>query len=122
MFLKFLSLQNFRNHDNLQLQFDSELVFLIGGNGEGKTNILEAIGIFSNLKSFRESSYDDIIGWGKEFFFIKSDFITGEESNVIEIGYEKVSQSKKRIKLNGEVIKKKVDIVGKLKSIIFSPA
>lgn len=51
-----ISLENFRNYDQLRLNFESQLVILVGPNGSGKTNILEALSLLSSGSSFRTTS------------------------------------------------------------------
>ena len=56
-----INLENFRNLDSLSLEFGSDRIFFLGANGQGKTNLLEAIGICSNLRSFRGSSPESMV-------------------------------------------------------------
>lgn len=123
MFLQSIKLQNFRNHIDTSLDFNSRLVFLIGNNGEGKTNILEAIHYLSVFKSFRNSSDDEILNWSGSYFHIKG-VLNKNSSNkiVLECGYQKEGNTKKKkIKLNDAVIIKKPDVIGEFKCITFSP-
>lgn len=121
MFVKALKIKNFRNHGETRLDFKSRLVFFIGDNGEGKTNIIEAIHLFSTLKSFRDNPDDEMLGWEKDYYFLKLDFAADETDKSIEIGYSRAENLKKKIKLNNEVIHKKADIIGELKCVVFSP-
>ncbi|MCB1189463.1 MAG: DNA replication/repair protein RecF [Leptospiraceae bacterium] len=122
MILNHLVLKNFRNHSETDLYFDSKLVFFVGDNGEGKTNIIEAIGMFSTLKSFRECSDNDILQWGQPYYYMKSEFSSSMGEKVMEIGYQKEEGIKKKLKLNGNQITKRTDLVGELKCVIFSPS
>ena len=53
-----LNLEDFRNVDNASLTFSGDRVFFLGPNGQGKTNLLEAIGLAGTLRSFRKSGMD----------------------------------------------------------------
>jgi DNA replication and repair protein RecF len=53
MYVQELTVKNFRNYGNLHISFAPEINFIIGNNGVGKTNILEAISVASNIKTFR---------------------------------------------------------------------
>ena len=64
-----LKLRQFRNHNNLELDFYDPLVVITGQNAIGKTNILEAIYVSSLTKSFRVSDYK-LVSRGKDFFTI----------------------------------------------------
>ena len=121
MFLNKLKLQNFRSHGEVLLNFKSKLVFFIGENGAGKTNIIEAINQFATLKSFRDNSDEELVNWNSNFYYIKSDLVSEGIDKTIEIGYSKADSQKRKVKLNSEVIQKKQDIIGELKAVVFSP-
>lgn len=65
MVLKFLFLQNFRNHKKLEFSFSENMNLVVGPNGIGKTNLLEAIFLLSTGKSFRADKDDQMIGLGE---------------------------------------------------------
>ena len=58
--LRQLRLRKFRSHENLELKFDSNFIFFSGPNGIGKTNILEAISLFSPGRGLRFASIDEL--------------------------------------------------------------
>lgn len=66
-------LQNFRNFEEKNFSFDASDIVFTGKNGVGKSNILEAVGFLSTLRSFRRSSVRDMINIGKESFFLSAD-------------------------------------------------
>ena len=72
MFLKKLELLNFRNYDNLCLDFSENKTLFIGKNAQGKTNILEAIYYLSNLKSKRASKDSELVFWDESVSKIKA--------------------------------------------------
>jgi DNA replication and repair protein RecF len=121
LFLTKLKLQNFRSHAEVQLNFKAKLVFFIGENGAGKTNVIEAINQFATLKSFRDNSDEELVNWNSNFYYIKGDLVSEEMKKTIEIGYSKADSLKRKVKLNGEIIQKKQDIIGELKAVVFSP-
>ncbi len=121
MYLRRIALQNFRNHEQTTLDFKSRLIFFIGNNGEGKTNLLESISLLSYLKSFRESDENQLLKWDSPFTFVRAEFEAGGEDFVFEYGIEKGQFKRKKIKINGEVIKKVSDSVGYFRSVILSP-
>ncbi|MCP4131384.1 MAG: DNA replication/repair protein RecF [bacterium] len=121
MHIKELSIKNFRNYEALDLEFSPGINFIIGENGTGKTNILEAISIASNIKSFRNIGDSEIIKWGNDSFYCST---TTEESEYrkFEIGctYQD-SKIKKKIKIDGKEIKRASKYFGKFLTVIFSP-
>jgi len=64
MKLKELRLRNFRNWESVNFQPGDRLNFIYGNNGQGKTSLIEAIGILSSLRSFRSGKLDDWIRHG----------------------------------------------------------
>ncbi len=122
MYLKRISLTNFRNHSETNLAFKSRLIFFIGNNGEGKTNVLESISLLSYLKSFRESDENQLLMWDSPFTFVKAEFEAGNEDYLFEFGIQNGPISKrKKIKINGKLVKRISDSVGFFRSVILSP-
>ena len=64
MKLNFIRLQNFRNIEFAEVKFDSNSIWIYGNNAQGKTNLLEAIGMLNALRSFRTSATDILIRQG----------------------------------------------------------
>ncbi len=102
---------------------DSRLVFIVGRNAAGKTNILEAISILSNGKSFRGAQDRDIVQFGRTDYFLSSTFKRFDKSFKIELGCD-VSQGsgRKKIKLNGKLVPGRSGLIGNLITVIFSPS
>ena len=66
MYIRSLKLTNFRSYENLNIEFTKGINFFTGFNGEGKTNVLEAISLLSLGKSFVTSEEKDAIKIRKE--------------------------------------------------------
>ena len=80
-----LELKNYRNIESISL-FPCEGVNIIyGENAQGKTNILEAIFLFTGLKSFRSSKDSELVAFGKGFSQIKAEFETASRAQTAEI-------------------------------------
>ena len=121
MILKNLKLINFRNYDNLEINFSPGINFITGDNGSGKTNILEAISIISNLKSFRNISDNNIIRWNNSSYYCAGE-ISDSEYLKFEVGFtNQDNKSKKKIKIDSNEIKKISDYYGKLITVNFIP-
>ncbi|TGM08835.1 DNA replication/repair protein RecF [Leptospira barantonii] len=121
MFLKQLTLQNFRSHEELSLDFDSRLIFFVGDNGEGKTNLLEAICMLSWLKSFRESEDSNLIRWGSANYFLRGRIKENQKESVLEIGFTAKPTVKRKLKFNQEEVKKRTDLIGKFITVLLTP-
>jgi len=124
MKLNTLSLQNFRNHLGISIKTDSNLIYIYGSNGMGKTNILEAIFLLSTTKSLRSEYDKDLINHNKTFLRVKGNISNEEESKDLEITIEKRNEtqntSNKKTLVNS--INKSMSLfAGNLKSVIFTP-
>ena len=118
MYLDSLQLVNFRNYDNLYLKFNKNVNLIIGKNGQGKTNIVEAIYMLSFGKSFRTSKDKEIIKFEKENLYAGGSFSKEYTKGMIEIG---LSKNKKGIKVNKIPIQKIYELLGNINVVIFSP-
>lgn len=93
-----LGLKNYRNCENIELNFKSRKTLIIGKNAQGKTNILESVYFLSDLKSPRTSTTSDLIQIGKNGFEINA---TIEKNNTdIELDYCCNQDKKREIKVN----------------------
>lgn len=121
--LKHLELSNFRNYDKFSLDF-AKTTILVGPNGIGKTNILEAIYMITLGRSWRARRDSEVIRWGQDIARIVANF-TGENENeslefIIQRTPSKEYPHQKIIKIN-EVPKKLTDLLGWKMMVLFSP-
>ncbi|HKC15010.1 MAG TPA: DNA replication and repair protein RecF [Patescibacteria group bacterium] len=120
MFLKSISLQNFRSYDKKEFDFDKRTI-IIGPNTAGKTNIMEAISLLANGKSFKTDKDTQMLKFATEVGRVKG-LIGTTTLEVVLTGGEvegKKTQTKKYL-VNG-VPKRRLDFVGNLQAVIFSP-
>ncbi|MBT3865233.1 DNA replication/repair protein RecF [Candidatus Peregrinibacteria bacterium] len=119
-----LQLQNFRNYDKYNLEFDesNNIFILLGENGKGKTNILESIFMLSTGKTFRNVDQDSMIKWGFDFFTTKGEIQENpdDETTEIEVSYSNYPRKQKIFKIN-EVSKKHYEYLGNFITVIFHP-
>ncbi|MEG2983950.1 MAG: DNA replication/repair protein RecF [Peptostreptococcaceae bacterium] len=118
MRLNSLQLVNFRNYNNLHLEFDKKINLLVGKNGQGKTNIVESIYMLSFGKSFRTNKDREIIKFDSENLYVGGSFSKTHTNGLIEIG---IGKNKKGIKVNKIHIQKIQELLGNLNVVIFSP-
>ena len=85
MRLNSLQLVNFRNYNNLYLEFNKKVNLLLGKNGQGKTNIVESIYMLSFGKSFRTSRDKEIIKFDTENLYVGGSFSKEHTDGLIEI-------------------------------------
>lgn len=119
MIIKSLELQNFRNYNTLQLDFDNGTNIFYGDNAQGKTNILEAIFMTATTKSHKGSKDQDIIQFGHEEAHIRSYLFKEKITRQIDMHLRKGKT--KGIAIDSQRIKKAADLMGLLNVVFFSP-
>lgn len=114
-----INLEHFRNIEAASLNFSSRRVFFIGSNGQGKTNLLEAIGLSSNLRSFRKAGTDGLVMGGKNEsrLFFKFEDETLETAEIL-FGFK--LKGPKSLEVDGEKIKRLADYLGCFPSVCLS--
>ena len=118
-FMKITSfeLKNYRNCTDINDEFTSEKTLIIGKNGQGKTNILEALYFLSTLKSPRTSNIKEFINFNTDSFTIKADIVKAGVESSLEVRYK--ASEKKQLIVNGLKTNAK-EFRGVLKSVLFS--
>lgn len=120
MRIKRLKVENFRNLEKLDIEFSDGVNIIYGNNAQGKTNIIEAIYIFSFGKSFRANRDIELLKFDKEYFLSNIEIMKKDRELEMDFGFDKLS-NKKMIKVNGVIQKKISDIIGKLNVVVFKP-
>ncbi len=120
MILSSVHLKNFRSHKNTALSFSEKLNYIVGGNGEGKTSILESIYYLCTTKSNNAKSDGEAIRFNEKEFEIVGSFKNLTE-NSVRILYS-AFESKKYYFRNGKQINRSADIIGKFPVVLLTPA
>lgn len=120
MRIKRLKVENFRNLEKLDIEFSDGVNIIYGNNAQGKTNIIEAIYIFSFGKSFRANRDIELLKFDEEYFLSNIEIMKKDRELEMDFGFDKLS-NKKMIKVNGVIQKKVSDIIGKLNVVVFKP-
>jgi len=118
-----LRLRDFRNFPELEVAFPPEGVAIIGDNGEGKTNLVEAIYYLEIFRSFRGAPDEQLVRRGAEVFHLRGRFTDpgsgwGRE---IAVGFERRSH-RKRITVDGVQPERIGDALGGVGAVVFSPS
>jgi DNA replication and repair protein RecF len=120
LIIQALELTNFRNIEKAALTFSETFNVIRGKNAQGKTNLLEAMHLFSLGRSFRTRRNEEMIMFGREFFFArvtcKSD--TGVRFR-IEMGFERGGRISATV--NGNKLSGLGEIIGIIPTVIFTP-
>lgn len=119
LYIKNLKLKNYRNYENLDLDFSKNINIIFGDNAQGKTNILESIFLCASGKSHRTHKCFELIKIGEEKNSIVLDFIKNEKETKIEMEFDE--NERRSIKVNDIKIKKIGKLMGNMIAIFFSP-
>jgi len=119
MFAKRVKLTNFRNYESADIEFSSGVNLIYGPNGQGKTNLVEALNFFAGLDSHRVAGHTPLIKQGQSTAIISLELSHEDRDLLLE--YEINSESSNRARLNRSEVAKPKDILGYLNSVIFAP-
>lgn len=119
MWLRSLQLTGYRNYEQLSAEFPAGPVLIIGENGEGKTNLVEAIGYLSTLESHRVSGYQALIQ--KHQVSSQLSAKVSHQGRDLMVGIELNKDSPNRFFLNGSQRKKSSEILGLIRTVTFAP-
>ena len=115
-----LSLSNFRNYDNVEISFSSELNIILGLNAQGKTNLIEAIYITCLGRSFRSAGSEEILKEGANFFTISASLsIANGLQRRVAVQYQK--NGKKQISVDLKKLRSNAELIGKFPIVVMSP-
>ena len=114
-----LWLTDFRSYASADISFAPGLTALLGANGEGKTNVMEAIGYLATLSSFRGAPNDALVRSGASSAVIRAE---GErEGRQLLIEAELASTGRGRVQVNKQKLARTRDLLGALRVSVFSP-
>lgn len=121
MHLRALRLQNFRNHLDTSFEFTPGINVLLGENGQGKTNVLEAISYLCLTRSFFEAGDSLVVRFGEEFFSVEGQVVSGGGSAIdIRVAYTE-PQHEKVFTINKRRVEPFSAVIGKFPVVISSP-
>ena len=118
MLVRHLSLRDFRNYETAELALEAGPNLFVGSNGQGKTNLVEAIGYLSTLGSHRVSMDHAMIRQGQDAAIIRARVENGEKSALLEVQLNRSSPN--RAQVNRSAIKPR-ELPRYFSSVIFAP-
>lgn len=119
MHLDHLWLTDFRSWTAVELPLAGGLTVVVGANGAGKTNLLEAIGYLATLSSFRGVPVDALVRSGCDRAVVRGDGRRGDRDLLIEAEIRVVGRG--RVALNRQPLRRTADLAGALRVSVFSP-
>jgi DNA replication and repair protein RecF len=117
--LRRLALRDFRNIARLDLRPPADGLVVIGENGHGKTNLLEAIYYLALLRSVRGARDADLVRFGEAGFHISAE-VALDSRREIAVGFERQGK-RKRVRIDGADTPRLSEALGALPSVMFSP-
>ena len=112
-----LNIQNFRNIQNIQLAADPGVNIIYGENAQGKTNIIEAIWLFTGAKSFRGAKDSQLLRIGEQQARLQLAFFCENRKQTAQI----VIETRKKTYLNEVELNPPSALAGHLQAIVFAP-
>lgn len=119
MYVKRLKLENFRNYQELELEFDRNLNLIIGDNGQGKTNLIEALFVGGFGRSFRTSKEREMVRFDAKTAYVGIQFHYRELEGHLELRF--LEDKKKLFRYNGASIDRLSEWIGRMNVVAFTP-
>ena len=114
-----LTLKPFRNLQDLHVDFESDRMLIVGGNGRGKSNLLEAISYLSIGKSIRGARDREAVPHGGKYFDISASWHDGTRDRQLRVFYGQ--EEGKQVFLDGAALSRVSDVLSLFQSVHFSP-
>ncbi|WP_431957417.1 DNA replication/repair protein RecF [Nocardia lijiangensis] len=119
MFIRALSLRDFRSWEHAELELSPGRTVFLGSNGNGKTNLLEAIGYLATLGSHRVAADAPLIRMGAQRARIGATVVnTGRE---LRVDVELNQGAANRAQINRSPVRRPREILGILQTVLFAP-
>jgi DNA replication and repair protein RecF len=119
MILSSVHLKNFRLHKDITINFSDGINYIVGGNGQGKTTILESIYYLCTTKSNFSRSDSEVISFKESEFEIKGLFRDRTENRIM-ITYS-FEENKKNYFQDNKIINRAADVIGKFPVVLLTP-
>ena len=118
MFLTKLSLRNYRNYEEIEIETKERVNLFVGPNAQGKTNLLEAIYVAAITKSHRTSKDKELIRWGESASILHAEVQKKYGLYKLDLS---ITQQGKKAKINGLEQRKLSDFIGTMNVVMFAP-
>ena len=119
MYVSALELVDFRSYHHVTVSLEPGVNLLVGENGEGKTNVVEAVGYLASLGSHRVASDTPLIRHGAERAVVRGLIVRDERQLLLEV--ELVAGKANRARVNKSALPRAREIVGILRTVLFAP-
>jgi DNA replication and repair protein RecF len=119
MYVRHLSVTDFRSYDEASLDFEPGVTALVGPNGQGKTNLVEALAYLATLASHRVALDAPLVRSGADRAVVRAIVVRDGRDNVVEV---EISPGRaNRARLGGSPVPRAREILGALRTVLFAP-
>ncbi|MET9348615.1 DNA replication/repair protein RecF [Streptomyces termitum] len=119
MHVTHLSLADFRSYARAEVSLDPGVTAFVGANGQGKTNLVEAVGYLATLGSHRVASDAPLVRMGAERAVIRAAVTQGERSQLVELELNPGRANRARVNRSSQVRPR--DVLGIVRTVLFAP-
>ncbi|WP_068425849.1 DNA replication/repair protein RecF [Janibacter terrae] len=119
MHVRHLSLGDFRSYPSAELALEPGITTLVGLNGQGKTNLVEAIGYVASLSSHRVATDQPMVRFGSDRAIVRCAVVRDGRESLVEL--EITPGRANRAKLNRSPLPRTRDVLGTLRTVLFAP-
>ncbi|MER7813956.1 DNA replication/repair protein RecF [Streptomyces sp. NPDC096153] len=119
MHVTHLSLADFRSYARVEVPLEPGVTAFVGANGQGKTNLVEAVGYLATLGSHRVASDAPLVRMGAERAVIRAAVTQGERSQLVELELNPGKANRARINRSSQVRPR--DVLGIIRTVLFAP-
>ncbi|MDT9681914.1 DNA replication/repair protein RecF [Streptomyces sp. TRM76323] len=119
MHVTHLSLADFRSYARAEVPLDPGVSVFVGANGQGKTNLVEAVGYLATLGSHRVSSDTPLVRMGAERAVIRAAVRQGERQQLVELELNPGKANRARVNRSSQVRPR--DVLGIIRTVLFAP-
>jgi DNA replication and repair protein RecF len=120
VFVSRLELVDFRNYADASFEFHRGTTAVVGLNGQGKTNLAEALAYLTSLESFRGAPVDALIRLGGEAAIVRAT-VTHPDGRDVRVELELNRRGRNRVQVNGNKLARTRDLLGVVRVTVFSP-
>jgi DNA replication and repair protein RecF len=119
MHVAHLSLADFRSYARAEVPLDPGVTAFVGPNGQGKTNLVEAVGYLAALASHRVASDAPLVRVGADRAVVRAQVVQGERQQLVELEINPGRANRARINRSSQVRPR--DVLGIVRSVLFAP-
>ncbi|MEU6113898.1 DNA replication/repair protein RecF [Streptomyces sp. NPDC047117] len=119
MHVAHLSLADFRSYSRVEVPLEPGVTAFVGPNGQGKTNLVEAVGYLATLGSHRVSSDAPLVRMGAERAIVRAQIVQGDRQQLVELELNPGKANRARINRSSQVRPR--DVLGIVRTVLFAP-